>query len=246
MGLKFDFHGMENLPKSGGGAVLAINHIGYLDFALAGTAALPMKRYIRFMAKREIFDHRISGPLMRGMHHISVDREAGSASLVAALRALRAGEIVGIFPEATTSRSFEIKKLKSGAVRLAQSAGVPVIPVAIWGSQRIYTKGRKPDFRRHKFPISVTFGEPITVPKGADILAAEEDLRQKMIALLHQVQDEYPDSHEGQWWAPVRLGGTAPTPEQVERESVAHKAKLEELKREKEEREAGNSKKENK
>lgn len=250
MGLKFDFRGQENLPDNAhGGAVLAINHIGYLDFALAGTAALPMKRYIRFMAKKEIFDNPIAGPLMRGMHHISVDREAGSSSLVAALRALRAGEIIGIFPEATTSRSFEIKKLKSGAVRLAQGAGVPVIPVAIWGSQRIYTKGRKPDFRRHKIPISVTFGEPIIVPKGADIAAAEEDLRQKMIALLHKVQDEYPDDHKGQWWAPVRLGGTAPTPEQVEAESAAHRAKLEQAKIEREAKaadEASKGKKEKK
>jgi len=166
--------------------------------------------------------------------------------LVAALRALRAGEIIGIFPEATTSRSFEIKKLKSGAVRLAQGAGVPVIPVAIWGSQRIYTKGRKPDFRRHKFPISVTFGEPIFVPKGADILAAEEDLRQKMIALLHQVQDEYPDAHEGQWWAPARLGGTAPTPEQVEIENAARKAKLDQMKAEEEAKNSSNGTKEKK
>jgi len=239
MGLRFDFRGQENLPKLGeGGAVLAINHIGYLDFALAGTAALPMKRYIRFMAKSEIFDNPISGPLMRGMHHISVNREAGSTSLVAALRALRAGEIVGIFPEATISRSFEVKKLKSGAVRLAQGAGVPVIPVAIWGSQRIYTKGHKKHFGRNRIPVSVTFGEPITVPKGADILLAEEDLRQRLITLLTKVQSDYPDSHRGQWWAPARLGGTAMSLEEAEIESArvrqARLAKLEAKKQKKE------------
>jgi len=218
LGLKFDFEGEEHLPHRGksGGAVLAINHIGYLDFALAGTAALPMKRYIRFMAKSEIFDHKISGPLMRGMHHISVDRSAGSSALAAALRALRAGEIIGIFPEGTISRSFEIAELKSGAVRLAQGAGVPVIPVAVWGSQRILTKKRKPDFGRNKFPISVTFGEPIHIPKGADIPLEETKLKVAMIELLHRTQSRYPDSPVGQWWAPVLLGGTAPTPEQVE------------------------------
>lgn len=93
------------------------------------------------MAKQEIFAHWLAGPLMRGMHHISVDRSAGSASFVAAMRALRAGEIVGIFPEATISKSFEIKELKSGAVRLAIGAGVPIIPTIVWGSQRIITKG---------------------------------------------------------------------------------------------------------
>jgi len=225
LGLQFDFEGQEHLPHRGksGGAVLAINHIGYLDFALAGTAALPMKRYIRFMAKSEIFDHKISGPLMRGMHHISVDRSAGSSALVAALRALRSGEIIGIFPEGTISRSFEIAELKSGAVRLAQGAGVPVIPVAVWGSQRIITKKRKPDFGRNKFHISVTFGEPIMIPKGADIPLEEAKLKVAMVELLHRTQSRYPDKPEGQWWAPTRLGGTAPTPEQVELDKLEAK-----------------------
>jgi len=228
LGLKFDFQGEENLPPAGksGGAVLAINHIGYLDFALAGTAALPMKRYIRFMAKSEIFDHKLAGPLMRGMHHISVDRSAGSGALVAALRALRSGEIIGIFPEGTISRSFEIAELKSGAVRLAQGAGVPVIPVAVWGSQRIVTKKRKPDFGRNKYPVSITFGEPILIAKGADIAIEEEKLKEAMVALLHKTQSRYPDDPAGKWWAPVRLGGSAPSLEQVQSEYLAAKQQV--------------------
>jgi 1-acyl-sn-glycerol-3-phosphate acyltransferase len=67
LGLRFDFRGVENLPdKDHGGAILAINHVSYLDFALAGTAALPMNRYVRFMAKKELFDNKIAGPLLRG------------------------------------------------------------------------------------------------------------------------------------------------------------------------------------
>ncbi len=214
LGLQFDFKGVENLPQRGhdGGAILAINHIGYLDFALTGTAALPMKRYVRFMAKKEIFDNPIAGPLMRGMHHISVDRSNGSGSFVAALRALRDGEIIGIFPEGTISISFEIKEMKTGAVRLAQGAGVPIIPTVIWGSQRIWTKKVKRDLRRRKVPISVRFGEPLYFSKGSDVEAGEKMLRETMIAMLHQVQAEYPDSHQGERWAPVRLGGTAPAP----------------------------------
>ena len=73
------------------------------------------------MAKDSIFAHRIAGPLMRGMHHIPVDREAGSASFRDGLSALREGEIVGIFPEATISRSFEPKEFKSGAERHGSS-----------------------------------------------------------------------------------------------------------------------------
>lgn len=213
MGLKFDFQGLEHLPdQKHGGAVLAMNHISYLDFALIGTAALPMKRYVRFMAKKELFDNKIAGPLLRGMHHISVDRSNGSASLVAALRALKDGEIIGIFPEGTISVSFEIKELKSGAVRLAQGAGVPVIPTIIWGSQRLWTKKVKRNLKQRNIPISVTFGEPIYFDKGSDVEAGEAILRQAMVAMLHEVQEKYPDSHQGQRWAPVRLGGTAPAP----------------------------------
>lgn len=213
LGLKLDFNGIEHLPdRNHGGAIIAINHISYLDFALAGTAALPMKRYVRFMAKKELFDNKIAGPLLRGMHHISVDRSNGSASFVQALRALRDGEIIGIFPEGTISVSFEIKELKTGVVRLAQGAGVPVIPTIVWGSQRIWTKKVKRDLRRKSVPISVTFGEPIFFEKGGDVEEGEALLRKTMVAMLHEIQDRYPDSHEGQRWAPVRLGGTAPAP----------------------------------
>lgn len=211
LGLKFDFEGEENIPRDGG-AILAINHVGYLDFALVGTAALPVNRYVRFMAKKEIFDNKLAGPLMRGMHHICVDRSNGSASFVAALRALRGGEIIGIFPEGTISVSFEIKELKSGAVRLAMGAGVPVIPTVIWGSQRIWTKKVKRNLRRENVPISVSFGAPLYFDKQTDVEAGEKELRETMITALHKIQGKYPDSHEGQRWAPVRLGGTAPAP----------------------------------
>lgn len=211
LGFKFDFEGEENIPLEGG-AILAINHTSYLDFALAGTAALPTKRYVRFMAKKELFDNKVAGPLLRGMHHINVDRNNGSASFVSALQALNSGEIIGIFPEGTISTSFEIKQLKSGAVRLAISAGVPIVPTIVWGGQRIYTKGVKPSFKRGKTPIAVLFGETISYSPDVDIEVAESGLRDVMVQMLRQVQENYPDSHVGQRWAPVRLGGTAPAP----------------------------------
>ena len=211
LGLKFTITGEENIPHEGG-AVIAINHIGYLDFALAGTAFLPAKRYIRFMAKREIFDNKLAGPLMRGMHHINVDRANGSASFVAALRALKSGELIGIFPEATISKSFEIKELKTGVVRLAMGAGVPVIPTIVWGSQRIWTKGIPRNLRRRKTPIMISIGKPMVFERSEDTAVAEQLLRQTMISMLHEVQNSYPDAHQGQWWAPLRLGGTAPAP----------------------------------
>ncbi len=211
LGLQFDFHGDENIPRKGG-AILAINHTSYLDFALAGTGALPVKRFVRFMAKKELFDHKVAGPLLRGMHHINVDRNNGAPSFVAALKALNSGEIIGIFPEATISTSFEIKQLKSGALRLAADTGAPIIPTIVWGGQRISTKGIKPNFKRGKTPVSVSFGPAIYFAKDVDIETAALQLREVMISMLHQVQEKYPDSHVGQRWAPARLGGTAPAP----------------------------------
>src|SRR5258705_776786 len=139
--VRFRVEGAEHIPTSGG-AVLASNHIGYLDFIFCGWGARPSGRLVRFMAKKSVFDHRISGPLMRGMHHIPVDRDAGLASYRPALAALKAGEVVGVFPEATISRSFTIKEMKTGAARIASAAGVPIIPMALWGSERLWTKGR--------------------------------------------------------------------------------------------------------
>jgi len=211
LGLRFTFTGESYIPRTGG-AIIAMNHISYLDFALVGTAALPAKRYMRFMAKKEIFSHPIAGPLMRGMHHIRVDRESGAASYEQALHALHDGELLGIFPEATISTSFEIKAFKSGAIRMAQSAQVPIIPTVIWGSQRIWTKGVKRDLRRRNIPITVAFGEPLYISPEMSIEEGEKLLRAAMAEMLDRVQQRYPDSHQGQWWAPARLGGTAPAP----------------------------------
>src|SRR5918997_1838682 len=100
LGIRFDITGVEHVPKTGG-AVMAINHTGYLDFTFAGLAAHPAGRMVRFMAKKEVFDHKVSGPLMRGMKHIPVDRHGGGAdSYQQAVKMLAAGEIVGVFPEA--------------------------------------------------------------------------------------------------------------------------------------------------
>ena len=215
LGLRFTFTGEAHVPRKGG-AIMAINHVGYLDFAIAGTAVLPADRLVRFMAKKEVFDHPIAGPLMRGMHHIPVDRASGSSSFVAALRALKSGEVVGIFPEATISQSFEIKEMKSGAVRLAMASGVPILPTIVWGSQRIWTKKVKRDFSRSHIPITVAIGEPFLVPRESNVDEMEEELRRRLETMLAKVQSEYPDNHRGQRWAPARLGGTAPTLAELE------------------------------
>src|SRR6201998_678826 len=161
-GLKITVVGFENLPKSGG-AVIAINHTGYLDFTFAGLPAYKqgLGRKVRFMAKQEVFDNKITGPIMRSLRHIPVDRASGAASFDAAVQALKAGELVGVYPEATISRSFEIKEFKSGAARMAIAADVPIIPHIVWGAQRIWTKDHPKKLFRPKVPIVVLVGEPI-------------------------------------------------------------------------------------
>jgi 1-acyl-sn-glycerol-3-phosphate acyltransferase len=216
LGQRFVMTGTENIPRSGG-VLLAYNHIGYVDFVYGGFAAQPSGRLVRFMAKREIFDHRLTGPLMRSMHHIEVDRGDGLASYDRAVGYLRAGEAVGIFPEATISRAMELKEFKSGTTRIAAEAGVPVVPVVLWGTQRMMTKDHPRDFARGK-TISITVGEPLH-PSGRNSLEETRQLRAAMSRMLDEAIAAYPAEEQppGAWWLPARHGGSAPTLEEAAR-----------------------------
>ncbi len=219
-GLKFTVKGDEHIPATGG-AVIAVNHTGYMDFTYAGLPVRTPKRYVRFMAKKEVFDNGISGPIMRALKHIPVDRAAGTDSYKAAVDYLRRGELVGVYPEATISRSFEIKEFKSGAARMAIEAGVPIIPIVIWGAQRVWTKGFPKRLGRTNTPISILVGEPIKPYEPAADLTAE--LHATMQRMLLEVQADY--THEpGAYWVPARLGGSAPTLEQANAMDAAEAA----------------------
>ncbi|SNT27230.1 lysophospholipid acyltransferase family protein [Rhodococcoides kyotonense] len=206
-GLKFEVEGEENIPATGG-AVVAVNHTGYMDFTYAGLPPRTVKRYIRFMAKKEVFDNKISGPIMRALKHIPVDRAAGAESYKAAVQSLSKGELVGVYPEATISRSFEIKEFKSGAARMAIEAGVPIIPTVIWGAQRVWTKGFPKRLGRTKTPISIAVGKPID-PVGPPAELTEK-LHATMQEMLLKLQEGY-EHPAGAYWVPARLGGSAPT-----------------------------------
>ncbi len=223
LGLRFQMGGTEHVPTTGG-ALLAFNHVSYIDFILGGLAAQPSGRLVRFMAKKEVFDHAIAGPVMRSMHHISVDRGDGAGSLEEALRYLKDGEVVGIFPEATISRSFEVKELKSGAARIAAQAGVPLIPVVLWGTQRLMTKDHPRDFSRGK-TIGIRVGKPL-YPTGEDPEADTIELHERLSALHDEAIEAYPDAEQppGSWWLPASRGGTAPTPERAHELDLEEKA----------------------
>lgn len=194
LGLRFDIVGTENVPRSGG-AVLAINHTSYLDFALAGVPADRQgRRVVRFMAKESIFRHPVAGPLMRGMRHIPVDRSAGSAAFNRAIADLRGGELVGVFPEGTMSRSLRIQEIKNGAVRMAQTAQVPLIPMIVLGGHRILSyEGR--DLTRGR-PILITVDRPMELPGDVPTDALTGQLRTRMSALLEQTVARYPAPFE--------------------------------------------------
>ena len=219
-------YGEENIPHDGP-AIIASNHIGYLDFVFSGYAARERGRRVRFLAKKEIFDKRGVGWLMRQMGHVPVDRDgAAKDSLTAAMAELRRGEVIGMFPEATISPSFVPRRGKTGTVRLAQESGAPLIPVAIWGTQRILTKWRPKKFRRG-LPVIVNIGKPVDAPAEGDAQVITDHLMERIGELLGEAQARYPvepSSDDDRWWLPAHLGGSAPTPEDAERRLTKERA----------------------
>jgi 1-acyl-sn-glycerol-3-phosphate acyltransferase len=223
-GTQITYHGLENLPASGG-AVLAINHTSYIDFLPAALAAMYRGRRMRFMIKAEMADVKVVNFLIEHTKTIPVDRRAGADAYAMAVQRLREGEIVGVYPEATISRSFELKDFKSGAVRMAQDANVPIVPLIVWGAQRIWTKDHPKNVGRNKIPITVEVGAGIQPGASAEVVTAA--LRDAMTTLLHRAQDGYPHP-AGAYWVPRRLGGTAPTLEEarlIEEAELAERAR---------------------
>jgi len=211
---RFDVRGSEHVPTTGG-AIICSNHVSFFDFTFLGLGALPQHRLVRFMAKSAVFDHWFSGRFMRAMQHIPVDRRAGAAAFEAAVRSLKDGEVVGVFPEATISTSFTVKDLKAGAARMAAQSGVPIIPAAVWGGHRVATKGHKVDLRRN-VAVTVILGEPIVAEPEEKAQSLLRRTKAAMETLLDEAQRTYPDQPAGpddRWWLPAHLGGTAPTPE---------------------------------
>lgn len=218
--------GAEHVPRSGPG-VIATNHVGYLDFTFVGYGVRERGRLLRFLAKKEIFDHPVAGPLMKGMRHIPVDRFGRAVdALRAAEAALERGELVAMFPEGTISRSFVPAAGKSGAARMALDTGAPLIPGSVWGSQRLLTKGRSPNLQRNVI-ITVDFGPPVAYQPGEDAGVVTSRLMEAVNGLVAAAARDYPQRPAGpddRWWLPASLGGTAPTVEEAARIAAAEAA----------------------
>jgi 1-acyl-sn-glycerol-3-phosphate acyltransferase len=210
LGLRIELSGAERVPPHGP-VVLASTHGSFLDFTLLGLAA--GSRRVRFLARHEVFDHWASGSLMRAMRHVPVDRRAPAAAYLAARRLLLDGEAVGVFPEAGISQAYDVRALMPGAVALAAATGAPLLPVAIWGPQRIATARRRTDLTRGR-PVSIAVGEPVRVAADADVLAGTVALGDQLQTMLDGLQLEprhRPQPGERAPWYPARHGGDAPT-----------------------------------
>jgi 1-acyl-sn-glycerol-3-phosphate acyltransferase len=207
VGPRITYYGLENIPATGGG-VIAINHTSYVDWMPAALAVYRRKRRLRFMIKAEMSEVRIVGFLMRHSHMIPVDRRAGAGAYGVAVQRLREGELVGVYPEATISRSFELKEFKTGAARMAREAGVPIIPMIAWGAHRMWTKDHPRKLLRNRVPITLIVGEPLRPIDHVE--QTDAALREAMTELLQRVQVGYPQP-VGEYWVPERLGGGAPT-----------------------------------
>lgn len=219
-GVRLRARGLEHLPAEGP-VVLASNHTGFLDFVLVGWVARERGRLVRFLAKRSTFDGRVVGRLMRAMGHVPVERWTGASAFRRARTTLGEGEVVGVFPEATISRSFRVKPLKRGAAALALSGGgptaehrpaVPLVPLVVWGGHRLLTVDGRRTLRRG-VAVDVVVGEPLVPRPGEDAAALTARLHERLAALLDEAVAGYPQAPrpgEDPWWVPADLGGTAP------------------------------------
>lgn len=207
VGPRITYLGLEKIPEAGG-AVIAINHTSYIDWVPAAIAVYRRGRRLRFMIKREMQEVKFVGFLMRGASMIPVDRSAGAGAYAVSVQRLREGELVGVYPEATISRSFELKEFKTGAVRMAHEASVPIIPMIVWGAHRMWTKDHPRKLLRNRVPITLIVGESLRATDSVEQTSSA--LREAMTELLQRAQLSYPHP-AGAYWVPRRLGGSAPT-----------------------------------
>ena len=166
--------GTENVPERGG-VIIASNHVSYLDPAVL-TASFNRKIY--FLTKKEVFKNNFISFLLKNLNAISVDREnTDILAFKRAINTLREEKVLGIFPEGARSSNGELQELKLGTIKIAMKTGVPILPVGIIGTHKIYPRGIKfPILFRHK--IIVKYGAPqyLDKLKSRDKIYQKEEL----------------------------------------------------------------------
>jgi putative phosphoserine phosphatase/1-acylglycerol-3-phosphate O-acyltransferase len=208
--VRFDIGGIDRIPAEGP-AILVANHRSYLDPLAIGFALAKRGRPVRFLGKKEVFDAPIVGELATALGGIRVDRGTGSdAPLRAAEEALAAGELVAIMPQGTIPRGpafFDpVLKGRWGAVRLAHATGVPIIPIGLWGTERVWPRSAKlPDVTNvlHPPTVRIRVGDPVALG-GEDVEADTEAMMSAIVDLLP------PEAREVRTPTPEELARTYP------------------------------------
>ena len=177
------FEGLEQIPAEGP-VLIAANHISYFDPLAHAYFLVKARRRPRFLAKIELFDNGITGPVLKGARQIPVRRGTGEHAPVEFGRtALRAGEVVVVYPESTVTSNpdFSPMRGKTGVARLSLAARVPVIPLAVWGSAPVWQKDGRRD---------MTFGRPIWVKAGTPLDFSRYEERPDDPEIFREITDE--------------------------------------------------------
>ena len=187
---RFDFIDLDHIPRSGPAIVVA-NHRSYFDVIAMSLVTVRVGRPGRFLGKREVFDAPVIGPAARWLGGIRVDRGTGSDEpLLAAARALRAGEVITLMPQGTIPRgpAFFEPELKGrwGAARLAAMTGAPVIPVGLWGTERAWPRSsRVPALDLANRPL-------VTVRAGPEVELFHQDPDEDTKRIMSAISDLLP------------------------------------------------------
>ena len=194
------FEGVEHVPREGA-TLVACNHISYFDPLADAYFLLKAHRKSRFLAKNELYGHWLLRRVLEGAHQIKVVRGSGDRAPVDnAKKALLAGECVVIYPESTVTHNpdFSPMKGKTGIARLALQTGVPVLPVAVWGSQHVWQRDGARDLKFGR-PIWVKAGPPLDFSDYADGSHDQETLHTvtdqvmaNLTTLVHDLRSRYP------------------------------------------------------
>ncbi|MCQ1986950.1 1-acyl-sn-glycerol-3-phosphate acyltransferase [Arthrobacter sp. zg-Y844] len=207
-----DIHGLNRTVVPGKGAVVAITHFGYLDFAFAELLMWrKLKVHMRFLVTKKATKKKFVKAVCDWCEHIVVDRADGAAAYKESVEKLRGGDYLAVLPEAGVSRSFTVRQLKTGAVRMAAEAGVPIIPVSVWGGHRMLTRGHGLSIKAvWKTPVRVHVGEMMRVGADADVVEETRRLQEELQEGIDYCIDTYPVTPEpGAWWMPRSRGGGA-------------------------------------
>ena len=199
---RWRFEGLEQVPREGP-VLVAANHISHFDPLAHGYFIEKAGRRPRFLAKSELYRSRLVGTVLRGARQIPVRRGSGDqAPVQAALAALEAGRLVMVYPESTVTRNVDFSPMqgKTGIARLSLAARVPVLPLAVWGSQHVWQRGSRS--LRFGRPIWVKAGTPMDLSayeEGADDSAVLREVTRKVMDELSVLVDDLRAAYPKTW-----------------------------------------------